>query len=850
MGNPKLEIPRPARSAVLGGRCLKLLKNEAGRPLTTVVAPIGYGKTTLLGMRAASPAGRGTVGWLTLDTDDNDVRRLLGLLIEMLPPANEEARLELLLSLQSESKLDPMPAPSETLEKLLRALNELEEVCLFFDRYEAIVNEDAHRLFETLISRSGRRVRYFFASRERLPFAANLRHLHPLTVTHEHLRLTPEETGEYVRRSLARRLEDEELERLDRLAEGWPLALDAFVSSSAEGTLLFPRRSSDKGLDELPFRLNDVFLDNVLNRQPERLRRFLLRTSVPDSFDAELCRLLTEDEASSELLQQGIDRGLFLFRDTRGRCRYHPLFRSWLHARFRESEKEKYAQVRERAIRWLERNGNIFEAIRLALLIPDYDRAEALLLADIGTTFSAPKPDVLDILQRFPDAETTGRPSVAMLYAWFLAAEHRISAAERALDGAEARMEEGPFVFPPTGEDLRGYFASIRSRIAYLRRDSERGMALMKRTEELLGGPGLLYSQYNTIDPCGSSLLNSDAGHWGAIDQTVAMCEYAEPLWNGENQGYGIIQILLGECRYERNELDSAESGLQKGRRIGLDLMDTGLILPASLTLVSLRWARGERQAARVMLQETTAMIAGRIGAAGRETLAACDARLLIRENRAEDVNAWLRERSGEPRGPGGFGHLYRELTKLRAFVFLGHFRQGVDFGERLLHLCESWYLRAHAAEAALLLSVLYERSGDAATAFRRLETALDIGRGEGYVRLFLDEWELAETLVRMYVKRRSSKEPYSSPPRAAYCKLLAQAADERRFASDSLRSARRQLTAKEYEVLQTLIEGRSNPAIADALNIRLETVKTHCRSIYKKLGVNGRKEAAAKFRP
>ena len=49
MGNPKLEIPRPARSAVIGGRCVKLMKSESNRPLTTVIAPIGYGKTTLLG---------------------------------------------------------------------------------------------------------------------------------------------------------------------------------------------------------------------------------------------------------------------------------------------------------------------------------------------------------------------------------------------------------------------------------------------------------------------------------------------------------------------------------------------------------------------------------------------------------------------------------------------------------------------------------------------------------------------------------------------------------------------------------------------------------------------------------
>ncbi len=833
MHNPKLRIPDPDRRLAPRNRCMKLLEREAHRPLIALTAPTGYGKTTLLAARAAELAARGAaVGWLALDADDNDAGRLLADIVSMLPPA-------------ARAKAEKEPP---RLESTLEALNIAGEAYLFFDRYETVRSDAAHRLFEQLITHSGGRIRFCIASREKLPFAAALRRLQPalLTMTQEQLRLSPEEAVAFIRRRTRSQPRSSVLARLEQAAEGWPLALDVFASLYDGSGALPP--GEDAAVDTLASRLQDIFLEDILAKQPVRLQQFMLRTSVPDAFDADLAREITGDDEAHGHQEYLLRQLLLLEREGDGQLRYPPLLARWLRDRFSRSGEAECREVRQRLIGWMERQGRPVEAVPHALDIHDYDRASKLLLTDISATFACPKRTVIDWLDRFPREEMSRRPSVAMLYGWFLTAEHRIAAAETVLDGAEAYMGEERHEFSPTGENLRGYFASIRSRIHFLRRESEPGMTYMKETEALLNGPGRLYSHLNTIDPCGSSLLNSDAGHWGALDQTIAMCEYAEPLWNGVNQGYGIIHVLLGECCFERSEQDRAETHLQKGRRIGLDLMDTGLILPATLALVQLKWSRGERQSAYVLLRETEKLIASATGEDGQSVLDACRARLHMKADRSDEARQWMRRRPAAIDSVPEMPKLYEALTHLRAFVCLRQFRQGIDFGEKLLHMSESWYLQYPIAEISLLLAVLYEASGDRPPAFRMLENALDISHREGYEQLFLSEWDIAEPVFQQYVKHRQAK-PHSVPRHIVSCcdRLLLLAA-EREERAHPLLAARKLLTSKEYKVLQSLIAGQSNAAIAGELSVGIETVKTHCKSIYKKLSLKSRKDAGQRF--
>lgn len=848
MRNPQEYNGSPSNPSILHSRCIELLQRESHRPLLALTAPMGYGKTTLLEAWARTLAADHAVGWLTLDKEDNDLRHLLSRLIPALPLTDHDLRKKRIPQLDGEESARLKPPQRVLVDSIVQALNVQHEVHLFFDCYEMIQDAAVHDTFAYLISQSGKHVHYYIASREKLPFFTSIRTSHPgpLAITHDHLKLNPSEMKRLVHLRTRVQLQADELLRLDQMTEGWPFALELFATL-ADGSRAEPLRIQE-AIDTVQSAVQGALLDNILLRQPEQLQQFMLRTSIPEFFDAELSLLLTEDPSYNIHLEQLMHKSLFLFHDKNGHYRYHTLFARLLRTRFKEFDRSGYVAMQERISLWSEKNGFLLEAVQHALLIPDYERASALLLGDITATVSYPRQSLIRLLDQFPSMEIARRHSIAMVYAWLLTAEHRIAAAETVLDQSEALMTEEDYLFAPTGEDLRGYIASIRSQIHFIHRDTERGMALMQETATRLSGAGYLYNHINTLDPCGSSLLKSNVGYWGAIDQSIAVYGYAEPLWSGVNQGYGIIHAVLGECYYERNQLTEAEKSLLIGRRVGLDLRDEGIILPATLTLVQLKWALGEQQAAQILLDETRKLIANGDPDSGVIVLDACQARLHIQADQPGPVRKWFRHQSPDAYGVLDIRYVYEYLTLLRAHAFLGSFRHGITFGERLLQFSQSWYLHYYVAEIHLLLAILYEGDGDRNTAFHRLDGAMEIAHKEGYIQLFLAEWKPAEQLLDKYGKHIRLKKTKPAQEILAFYDRLIQYRSEQELSADKDQFAQKQLTAKEYKVLQALIAGKSNAVIADELSVKLETVKTHCKNIYKKLHLKSRKAVLRHF--
>lgn len=336
--------------------------------------------------------------------------------------------------------------------------------------------------------------------------------------------------------------------------------------------------------------------------------------------------------------------------------------------------------------------------------------------------------------------------------------------------------------------------------------------------------------------------MKSDVGHWGAIKQAILMCEEAEAGWKGINQGYGMILGLLGECYFELNKLGQAEKFLLRGRKIGLDLMDTGLLLPTSLTLVHLKQALGEQQAAQILLEETGKLLIKHTQIP-LSVVHACQARLDMKALNLTLTKKWLNNQPVATDEDLDKRHMYEYLTILRAYICLNQTGQGIRFGEKLLQFCSALYLHYYIVEINLLLAVLYERNGDTRTSLRKIEHALIQGQEEGYVQLFLDAWDLAKSIIRKYAKHAPiSKEIHS------FVEQLIQYDNDRKLYTDKTSFAEKKLSSKEYKVLQYLIEGKSNAFIAESMSITIETVKTHCKHIYKKLHLKSRKDVQKTF--
>ena len=366
-------------------------------------------------------------------------------------------------------------------ETIANQLNALGEVHLFLDNYEAIREEAVHRMMGLLITRSMKHVHIYIASREKLPFYSNIRNLHPgpLTLSHDHLKLSGTEIHQFMKYTTKTQLPNEVTMRLEqnhgRMVSRFS---DLFIVHRwKQGATTSGRYPP---IEVVQSDVNERFLNDIFMQQSPDLQQFMLQTSIPDFFHTDLGSALTRNPQNSTYIDHLVRQNLFLFQEKNGQYRYHNLFLCFLRARCKEMDQDWYQSMHIRSSEWFEQHGMLLEAVRHALRTAAYDRASELLLAGISATFSYPMKSLIELIEQFPDMELHQRPSIAMLYAWCLTAEHRITAAETVLRKTEAYMTDEHYLFP-TGEDLRGYFASIYSRISFLRRDTENGIAYMRK---------------------------------------------------------------------------------------------------------------------------------------------------------------------------------------------------------------------------------------------------------------------------------------------------------------------------------------------------------------------------------
>ena len=177
----------------------------------------------------------------------------------------------------------------------------------------------------------------------------------------------------------------------------------------------------------------DYLVEEVLQLQPERVRRFLLQTSILDRLSGPLCDAVTGQDSGKAMLET-LDRGnLFVvpLDDRRRWYRYHQLFADVLHAHLVDEQPDQVPDLHRRASEWYEQNGERSDAIRHALAADDFERAAGLVeLAARATLRSYRSARLLEWLQALPDDLVRTRPVLSTYYAFALLGVGELDAAE------------------------------------------------------------------------------------------------------------------------------------------------------------------------------------------------------------------------------------------------------------------------------------------------------------------------------------------------------------------------------------------------------------------------------------
>lgn len=867
------------------GGLRELFEGAAAARLILVRAPAGFGKTTALAQYHALLRSRGVAtAWLTLDGSDNDVSRFLQYLMTAVGQiAQDEPRPD------SGARADPGPPASDAALQAIDRLTALDlPFALFLDEFEAIQETAVLRLVRKIVEQLPRRGQLVIAARDlpdlqlgRLRAQGQL-----LEVDSEGLRFTLEETAEFLSLQRGAPLPPEQLFSLHRKTEGWPAALRlaAIAIGRGGGSEAFIERFS--GSDRA---LADYLADDVLARQPEALRDFLLRTSVLRHLAAPVCDALVPGVDSDAILRalESADIPLTrLERDERW-YRYHSLFADFLRDRLARELPGEVPRMHAAASRWYEANGRFVAAIDHALEGGEHSRAVTLLSRHAQELLGQGRMRLLSRwFDALPEEHLRGRAELQLARAWARAFTRspteafalldRIDPADATdpgiaaqlavlrpvllanMDEMEQAREAGQACLarlPSSNPFADGVLINTMASVLSVTGSQDEARRLLDRARAAQGREasafGMMYSESveGIIDLMEGRLRQAGARFHLAVTGT-------RRLPGTHANSNAMASVLYASTLYEAGDFEQAAHLLNIYVPLIRDIALPDQMILGHVLLSRLHFHRGDVDQALQLLTELEYLghrkTLPRVVASARLERA----RMLMLQGNASAAGMEL-DRAGTTGLWERVGRMrllahdtdYLALARLRQAVATGEAERALAGLEREIATALSENRLRRALKLRLLRAMALLRSGSEAAALSAIGEVLAQTAPEGFVRLVADEGPAAGLLVQRYGQSEAGRSHGASPLFAQYLERVLQAfgpLPEEEPPAAAQEPPADPLTRGEIRVLQLLAEGYSNNAMAEKLFVSENTVRTHLRNINAKLGARSRTQAVA----
>ena len=893
----KLHIPRPRPGFLARPQLTQRLAEGTARELVLVCTPAGFGKTTLLADWARR--GQRPVAWLSLDEADNDPVRFWRHAAAALDGARPGVASPVAGLLQGQQSAS-FQAVAATLVNQLASV--ADAVVLVLDDYHLIQAQPVHQSLGFLLEHLPASLRLVVASRVDPPLPlARLRARGQLAELRERdLRFTPEEAAELLRTAVGAELSDAAVAALEDRTEGWVAGLQ-LAALSLQGHA--NPAGFVEGFSGSHRYVLDYLTEEVLDRQPELLRTFLLETSVLGRLSGPLCDAVTGRSNSQQLLEQAERANLFLvpLDEVRGWWRYHHLFADLLRARLHQEQPEQVPALHQAAAAWSEGHGLVDDAIRHALAAGDAVWAARLIERHFDDLLRRNEDATLHRwLQGLPADVVRVRPRLCLaqaLWAWIggrlEAVEPLVAEAERAYPGVAEEPYE-PSVGRATSlvANVPAAIATFRAGLGCVQGDPERAtrfghqaLAHLADADRTLGSfarwylavaewlrgrlaeaeqalAGLVAEQRGAGERYFARLcydLGQVQRAQGHLEAALATYQQALDAAGGAARllpPAGMALVGQAGVLYERGELEAARDHATEGVGSWRQLSYSLQLVAGLATLARIRQAQGDPAGALEAIAEAERVQLSPTVVALFNPVPALRARLALARGEVAEAARWIQDRG---LGPGDQPSYPREREYLvLARVLLAQHAPDRALGllERLHHLAVVQGRMGSVIEIRALQALARHASGDEPAGLAALAEALTLAVPEGYLRVFVDEGAPMATLLgRLLTTPATTQVAAAAVPPVFLDRLLeafeqaGQAALPRSRRGAALPGLVAALSGREVEVLGLLAAGKSNPAIAEELVITLDTVKRHVTHILDKLGAANRTQAVARAR-
>ena len=894
----KLQAPPLPPGFVPRPRLLERLDDGLVRGLVLVCAPAGFGKTALLADWARR--SRRPIAWLSLDAGDSDPARFWRHVAAGLDRAHPG------IADRVASLLGPPAPPS--FEALVTALiNELaaqpgDGEVLVLDDYHLLDAQPVHASVAFLVERRPPGLQLVLASRADppLPLARWRSHGQLAEVRAAELRFTAEEAAALLGAAVGSNLPAEAVAALADRTEGWAAGLQLAALSLPDQADVAGFVAGFSGSHRY---ILDFLSEEVLDRQPQDVRDFLLETSVLERLSGPLCDALTGRSDSQALLERLERANLFLspLDQVRGWWRYHQLFADLLRARLHQQLPERVPQLHRTAAEWSEAHGLADDAVRHALAAGDATwaarlverHADALLLHSEGAT-------VQRWLQALPSELVGSRPRLLLAQVRLALLSGRVEGVEELLDAAEgaaARVSDtAEEPYEPSAGRAASLLANVpatialdRAYLAELGGDADRAIALASRALAAAGeDEWMLASHANGYLAVAEwlrgrleeaeRLLSSTVARWRAAGErylAVRGCHHLGQVQRAQGRldaalgtyrqafavaavpgqpvlpSMGIAQVGMAEIAYQRGDLEVALEQVSEGIAWCRQLPYTQPLATGLATLAWIRHAQGDAGGALDAIGEAERVAPGSAGTALLNPVPAQWARLLLAQGELAAAAHWTRQRGLGADDQPSYPREPEQLVLARVLLAQDRPEQALRLLERLLTAATSQGRVGSVIEIRALQALAWAAGGDEAGAVPVLAEALTLASPQRYVRVFVDEGPPMAALIGRLVKDQRAEPTATAVPLDYLARLLraSDATPDGRDTAARVPGLVEPLTVRELEVLRLLAAGKPNQRIAEELVVTLDTVKKHVSHLLDKLGAANRTQAVARAR-
>ena len=567
-----------------------------------------------------------------------------------------------------------------------------------------------------------------------------------------------------------------------------------------------------------------------------------------------------------------------------------------------DQARQHVAELHLRASCWFEQEGSSADAIRHAFAAGYFERAANLVEREWPAMHRSyfRSATTLSWMKALPDELIRARPVLSVGYAWELlnigaleAAGIWLRVAERWLlmtvDSPvqpEARTAERVVVdeaefraLPSSIATARAYLALALGDISGTVMNARRALDLYPADDHVGRGPatallGLAYwaggdleSAYRTLADgmtsfqMAGNILFAIGGTYGLADIRIvqgrlhdAISIYQQALKLALAQGEPLLQgtadlyLGLSELYREQGDLDAAATHLLKSETLGEPAALPDWPYRLSLAQARMKQAQGDLDGVLDLLDKAERQYF-RGPVPDVRPIAAMKARVWVMQGKSAKAVSWAHERGLSVDDNLGYLREFEHITLARLLIAQSksdpagpYIHHALALLERLLYAAELGGRTGSVIEIRVLQSMVYEAQDDIAAALVALEHALTLAQPEGYVQIFVDEGASMATLLQTAAKHGVASN-YVSRLRAAFGEAEDKTPVTQPLIAQST-VAIEPLSERELEVLRLLRTEMDGPEIARELQVSLNTMRTHTKNIFSKLGVNNRRTA------